>query len=215
MNSEIKPICLNSKGGRNGVEGLQPSLNDRVYDSDGIATACTTSPFFMPHYTAVAIRGRYNENGEVEQQVEISNREVANAITTVQKDSMVAEKKFSKNKNVDPNIYRKMAIESGCELPCAVDEQNVNIRKDGTVGTITTNGSSAKRNNRVMENTLRIRKLTPKECWRLMGFTDEDFSKAEKVNSNTQLYKQAGNSIVVPVLEGIIGSLHACGVLQE
>lgn len=37
----------------------------------------------------------------------------------------------------------------------------------------------------------RIRKLTPKECWRLMGFNDEDFEKAEKVNSNTQLYKQA------------------------
>ena len=49
----------------------------------------------------------------------------------------------------------------------------------------------------------RIRKLTPKECWRLMGFTDEDFHKAEQVNSNTQLYKQAGNSIVVDVLEAI------------
>ena len=49
----------------------------------------------------------------------------------------------------------------------------------------------------------RIRKLTPKECWKLMGFDDEDFEKAEKVNSNTQLYKQAGNSIVVDVLENI------------
>ena len=43
----------------------------------------------------------------------------------------------------------------------------------------------------VVNNNLRIRKLTPKECWRLMGFDDEDFEKAEKVNSNTQLYKQA------------------------
>ncbi|HHX80043.1 MAG TPA: hypothetical protein GX692_03150, partial [Acholeplasmataceae bacterium] len=43
-------------------------------------------------------------------------------------------------------------------------------------------------------------KLTPKECWRLMGFSDEDFDKASKVNSNSQLYKQAGNSIVVNVL---------------
>ena len=47
---------------------------------------------------------------------------------------------------------------------------------------------------------LRIRKLTPRECWRLMGRTDEDFEKAEKVNSDSQLYKQAGNSIVVDVL---------------
>ena len=54
---------------------------------------------------------------------------------------------------------------------------------------------------------LRIRKLTPKECWRLMGFDDEDFSRAVLVNSNTQLYKQAGNSIVVNVLEAILKNL--------
>lgn len=64
-------------------------------------------------------------------------------------------------------------------------------------------------------NELRIRKLTPKECWRLMGFDDSDFEKAEKVNSNTQLYKQAGNSIVVPVLEHIIGALFDCGALEN
>lgn len=58
---------------------------------------------------------------------------------------------------------------------------------------------------------LRIRKLTPKECWRLMGFDDEDFEKAEKVNSNAQLYKQAGNSIVVNVLEEIFKNLFLRG----
>ena len=54
----------------------------------------------------------------------------------------------------------------------------------------------------------RIRKLTPRECWRLMGFTDEEFrcAKASGV-SNSQLYKQAGNSIVVNVLEGIFKNL--------
>lgn len=52
---------------------------------------------------------------------------------------------------------------------------------------------------------IRIRKLTPKECWRirLMGFNDEDFDKAKEVNSDSQLYRQAGNSIVVKVLESI------------
>lgn len=59
----------------------------------------------------------------------------------------------------------------------------------------------------VVNSDLRIRKLTPKECWRLMGFDDEDFEKAEKVNSNTQLYKQAGNSIVVNVLMAIFKEL--------
>lgn len=56
------------------------------------------------------------------------------------------------------------------------------------------------------DNTL-VRKLTPKECWRLMDFTDNDFDKAAKVCSNSQLYKQAGNSIVVQVLEGILKNL--------
>ena len=55
---------------------------------------------------------------------------------------------------------------------------------------------------------LQIRKLTPKECWRLMGFSDEDFEKAANIPmSNTQLYKQAGNSIVVKVLEKIFENL--------
>ena len=57
-----------------------------------------------------------------------------------------------------------------------------------------------------MEN-IRIRKLTPRECWRLMGFDDEDFNKARAVNSDTQLYKQAGNSIVVNVLEAIMDNM--------
>lgn len=54
---------------------------------------------------------------------------------------------------------------------------------------------------------IRIRKLTPKECWKLMDFSDEDFEKAAAVNSNTQLYKQAGNSIVKNVLVAIMGQL--------
>lgn len=51
---------------------------------------------------------------------------------------------------------------------------------------------------------IRIRKLTPRECWRLMGFSDYDIEKAKRARiSDTQLYKQAGNSIVVNVLEEI------------
>lgn len=54
----------------------------------------------------------------------------------------------------------------------------------------------------------RIRKLTAKECWRLMEFDDKDFERARGTrNSNTQLYKQAGNSIVVKVLEKIFKNL--------
>ena len=63
----------------------------------------------------------------------------------------------------------------------------------------------------LLKDNLRIRKLTPKECFRLMGFDDEDFEKVSQVNSNAQLYKQAGNSIVVQVLEAIFRELLGVG----
>ena len=107
------------------------------------------------------------------------------------------------------------------ELPCIARQtgrnpENPNSRKSGdpteqmlepciggTSNTLTTVG----KDNYAIEESYRVRKLTPLECWRLMGFSDDDFYKAQKVCSNTQLYKQAGNSIVVPVLEGIFKNL--------
>ena len=82
---------------------------------------------------------------------------------------------------------------------------------DGIAPTLTSTTAAEK----VIEPSLRIRKLTPKECFRLMGFSDEDFEKTEAVNSDTQLYKQAGNSIVVPVVEYIIKALFECGALEK
>ena len=59
----------------------------------------------------------------------------------------------------------------------------------------------------------RIRKLTPKECWRLMGYTDEDFEKAKASGTcNSQLYKQAGNAIVKQVLMAIFSQMNIKGV---
>lgn len=49
----------------------------------------------------------------------------------------------------------------------------------------------------------RVRKLTPRECWRLQGFSDEMFNKAAAVNSDSQLYKQAGNSVTIPVVVAV------------
>lgn len=54
---------------------------------------------------------------------------------------------------------------------------------------------------------MRIRKLTPKETWRIMGFTDDDYNVASKVCAETNLYHQAGNSIVVNVIYEILKSL--------
>ena len=69
-------------------------------------------------------------------------------------------------------------------------------------------------NQATLTQDYRIRKLTPKECWRLMGFTDEEFKRAEKVNSNSQLYKQAGNSIVTNVLAAIFKKLLQAEITQ-
>lgn len=88
----------------------------------------------------------------------------------------------------------------------AYDEQNKNIRQDGTVGTLTYDGSSPKHNNRIIEydGNIRIRRLTPRECWRLQGFPDEYFDKAKAAGiSDTQLYKQAGNGVTVNVARAI------------
>ena len=78
------------------------------------------------------------------------------------------------------------------------------ITKD-EVGTLTSSGggSTVRAGSFGITDGYRIRKLTPRECWRLQGFPDWAFDKAQEVNSNSQLYKQAGNSVTVNVIEAI------------
>lgn len=104
----------------------------------------------------------------------------------------------------------KNATKRGYDL--ATDGDSINLQfpnsttRRGRVGHGVSQTLQANSSMGTLQN-YRIRKLTPKECWRLMGFDDSDFEKAEKVNSNSQLYKQAGNSIVVNVLDGILKNL--------
>ena len=106
---------------------------------------------------------------------------------------------------IDKIRDNKFDSEENIEFPKILDDRDKGwgIKISDVCPTQRANRSGIK----CIEKDLRIRKLTPKECWRLMGFDDEDFEKAEKVNSNTQLYKQAGNSIVVNVLEAIFKNL--------
>jgi site-specific DNA-cytosine methylase len=148
----------------------------------------------------VAMRGRNPDNpsdrsagSPTEQRLEVNTQGTSNCLTSVQKDNLVME-----------NVI-------------AIDEQNMSAKSD-VFGTLTTDGSSPKHNNRVAikQNTTgkyicpkyRIRKLTPRECGRLMGVSDEDISKMAAVNSNTQLYKQFGNSIVVDVMCAMFKNLN-------
>lgn len=59
----------------------------------------------------------------------------------------------------------------------------------------------------ILTENFKIRRLTPKECWRLQGFPDWVFGKARKINSDSQLYKQVGNSVTVNVIEFIANRL--------
>lgn len=93
------------------------------------------------------------------------------------------------------------------EEPLAYDEQNEKLRGDGTVGTLTTDGSSPKHNNRVVEPTYRVRKLTERECFKLMGVKPTDFLKITTNQSRSSLYHLAGDSIVTTVLMGIFGEM--------
>lgn len=80
------------------------------------------------------------------------------------------------------------------------------FNKGGIHNIVPTLSKSSWEQNNFLKNGSRIRKLTPKECWRLMGWKDEQFEKIHGI-SNTQLYKQAGNGIVVNVLEAIFKNL--------
>lgn len=128
-----------------------------------------------------ALRGRGKGK-----ELEVRKDNLINSITTVQTDSIVKQLNPSK--------------ESGGQQPY---QQNRVYDIEGINPTLTTIWNGAN-----LINTSRIRRLTPLECWRLQGFSDEEFYKAQKVNSDTQLYKQAGNSITVNVMTAILRKIY-------
>lgn len=102
------------------------------------------------------------------------------------------------------NVKRAALLTSDTRIPKpAVDE----CKAGGISPAVTSEALTSYRMEVDAMEQLRIRRLTPRECWRLMDFSDEDFDKAKAVNSDSQLYKQAGNSIVVNVLVAIFGQM--------
>lgn len=95
-----------------------------------------------------------------------------------------------------------MTMQGGNREPMVIasTQEHASRRDDGICPTLTETMGTGGNNVPMHNKEVRIRKLTPRETWRLMGFSDSDFDKASQVNSDTQLYKQAGNSIVVNVL---------------
>ena len=112
---------------------------------------------------------------------------------------------------LEPKIRVKEATKQGfaeAEIGDSVNLSHPNSKtRRGRVGKQVANTLLTGESQGVVEPDFRIRKLTPRECWRLQGFPDWAFDKAQEVNSNSQLYKQAGNSVTVNVIAAIAKEL--------
>lgn len=93
-------------------------------------------------------------------------------------------------------------LDTSCNQAVIVQKPR-GFNKGGEHEVAPTLSSNSWHENNLLKSGIRIRKLTPRECWRLQGFPDWAFDKAQEVNSNSQLYKQAGNSVTVPVIYDI------------
>lgn len=121
----------------------------------------------------------------------------------------------SKNGGIGSNNAPKIAIREatakGYSEATIGDSVNLShpnsATRRGRVGKQVANTLLTGEEQAVVTPNFRIRKLTPRECWRLQGFPDWAFEKAQAVNSNSQLYKQAGNSVTVNVIEAIAKKL--------
>lgn len=176
-----------------------------------------------------AERGRYNEEGKIEQQLETRKDDNTNTITIVQKDNLLL---IPNELQFVGGIGEKDWVGDGKRFSRNYPQGNRVYSTDGVACSQTANGGGlggvtglylekdtlqgGYRESKI-QTQYRIRKLTPLECWRLMGFEDDDYWKARqaleetyyngKDRSNSQMYKIAGNSIVVDVLVYIYRNL--------
>lgn len=153
----------------------------------------------------VAMRGRNPDNpsdrtavSPTEQRLEVNMQGTSNCLTSVQKDNLVLENPLllggvGKENEFGSQYRQGNRVYSSDACAMALNSQPV---------------GNAGGNSYLYNVGYRIRKLTPRECGWLMGVSDEDIDKMAAVNSNTQLYKQFGNSIVVDVMCAMFKNLN-------
>lgn len=178
-----KPNCIGQSSQNN------RSQVGKVYDIECISqTLCAGTHGYATGNIAepkvVASRGRYNSEGKVEQNYEINDSGNTNTLTSVQKDNYI----------IEPNELNQIGV-----LDIKGNEQIRRVySKEGLSPTLSTMQGG---NRQPKTLDFKIRKLTPLECWRLMGFDDDDFYRVKELGlSDSALYKLAGNSIVVNCL---------------
>lgn len=196
--------CFTDMKNRNGlIRGLRfrPKGKDEDYAWTITCHAGSrpTDNFIIEPIPA-ALRGRYDSDGKIKQHLELKDDGNTNTITTVQKDNLI----------IVPEATKKgyaFAQEGDGIYTNRVQYKRGVVQKD-KIPTLKTNPNDVAVVTKDINNLISIRRLTPRECFRLMGWSDEDINRAFKTGvSDTQLYKMAGNSIVVNCLTEIFKKL--------
>ena len=195
---------------------------------DGVCTTLTSSmgtgggyvPMVVSEQSIVRMIGRNPENpsdrtvgAPTEQRLEPNSQGICNTLTSVTKDNLVLEKNIAALRMVRTEEGKALRKQyENHEITHGFNEHRVaEPREDGCSNTL----STVPKDNMLLESTnlkYRIRKLTPRECYRLMAVPEESIDKMLEVNSNTQCYKQAGNSIVVNCLIAIFSQMGIQGI---
>lgn len=196
--------CFTDMKNRNGlIRGLtfRPKGKDEDYAWTITCHAGSrpTDNFIIEPIPA-ALRGRYDSDGKIKQRLELKDDGSTNTITTVQKDNLIIVPEATKKG------YAFAQEGDGIYINRVQYKRGV-VQKD-KIPTLKTNPNDVAVVTKDINNLISIRRLTPRECFRLMGWSDEDINRAFKTGvSDTQLYKMAGNSIVVNCLTEIFKKL--------
>lgn len=177
--------------------------NGRRFKEDGEPMFTLTSQDRHGIVVAGKLPGNHDQNSRV-----YNPRGLAPTLSTMQgggQEPKIIQKARGFNKGAQHSIAPTLSSNSYQENNHVKIYDFYNKSKKEIVGTLTASGhqGNTKAGTFGISDGFRIRKLTPKECWRLQGFPDWAFDKAQEVNSNSQLYKQAGNSVTVNVIAEI------------
>lgn len=183
--------------------GTGKHQSNTVYDENALCPNITTvegggtQQIKVCESQIVAMRGRNPDNPSdrtagslTEQRLEVNMQGTSNCLTSVQKDNLLLENNIQKVGQISSN-----------------GSQRGTVISDNGISANLVAGTHGYANSHIATQ-YRIRKLTPRECGRLMSVSDEDIDKMAAVNSNTQLYKQFGNSIVVDVMCAMFKNLN-------
>ena len=191
--SKIKVI-----GNTKNPKGTSKGIGSVVYNSKGIVGAICARDYKEPKQVAIPVltpeRVKKRQNGRRLKE----DGEPMFTLTAQDRHGVLIEDKKLKVREATTKGYAEAEIGDSVNL----SYPNSKIRR-GRVGKQIANTLLTGESQGVVETDFRIRKLTPRECWRLQGFPDYAFDKAQAVNSNSQLYKQAGNSVTVNVIAEI------------